>query len=41
MSFVFAQYKNEKTLKFGSITVKKKGFHKSKQPIDLELINVN
>ena len=25
MSFVFAQYKNEKTLKFGSITVKKKG----------------
>ena len=29
MSFIFAQYKN------------KKEFHKSKQPIDLDLINVD
>ena len=31
----------EKTLKFDSIRVKKKEFHKSKQPIILDLINVD
>ena len=37
------QYKkiSEKTLKFDNIKVNKKGFHKSKQPIDLDLINVD
>ena len=40
MGFVFAQYKNsEKTLKFDNIRADKKEFHKSKQPIDLDLIN--
>ena len=28
---------NEKTLKFNNIRVNKKEFHKSKQPIDLDL----
>ena len=32
---------NEKTLKFDNIVVNKKEFHKSKQPIDLVLINVD
>ena len=32
---------SEKTLKFDNITVNKKEFHKSKQPIDLELVNVD
>ena len=32
---------SEKTLKFGNIRVNKKEFHKSKQPIDLDLINVD
>ena len=32
---------SEKTLKFGNIRVKKTGFQKSKQPIDLDLINVD
>ena len=32
---------SEKTLKFDNIRVNKKEFHKSKQPIDLDLINVN
>ena len=41
MSFVFAQFKNEKTLKFENIGVNKKEFHKSKQPINLDLINVD
>ena len=31
----------EKTLKFDSIRVNKKEFHKSKQPIILDLINVD
>ena len=31
---------NEKTLKFDNIRVIKKEFHKSKQPIYLDLINV-
>ena len=32
---------SEKTLKFHNIRVNKKEFHKSKQPIDLDLINVD
>ena len=32
---------SEKTLKFDNIRVNKKEFHKSKQPIDLNLINVD
>ena len=32
---------SEKTLKFDNIRVNKKEFHKSKQPIDLELVNVD
>ena len=41
MSFVFARYKNKgKTLKFDNIRVNKKEFHNSKQPVDLDLINV-
>ena len=32
---------SEKTLKFDNIRVNKKQFHKSKQPIDLDLINVD
>ena len=32
---------SEKTLNFGSIRVNKKEFHKSKQPIILDLINVD
>ena len=32
---------SEKTLKLGNIRVKKTGFQKSKQPIDLDLINVD
>ena len=31
---------SEKTLKFDNIIVNKKEFHKSKQAIDLDLINV-
>ena len=31
----------EKTLKFDNIRVDKKEFHKSKQPIDLNLINAD
>ena len=31
---------SEKTLKFDNIRVNKKEFHKSKQPIDLDLVNV-
>ena len=41
MSLVFAQYKNEKTLKFNNIRVNKKEFHKSKQPIHLDLLVVS
>ena len=32
---------SEKTLKFDNIKVKKKEFHKSKQPVNLDLINVD
>ena len=32
---------SEKTLKFDNIRVNKKEFHKSKQPIKLDLINVD
>ena len=32
---------SEKTLKFDNIRVNKRQFHKSKQPIDLNLINVD
>ena len=32
---------SEKTLKFDNIRVNKKEFHKSKQPIDLDLVNVD
>ena len=32
---------SENTLKFGNIRVNKKEFHKPKQPIDLDLVNVD
>ena len=32
---------SEKTLKFNNIKVNKKEFHKSKQPIDLDLVTVD
>ena len=32
---------SEKTLKFHNIRVNKKEFHKSKQPINLDLVNVD
>ena len=32
---------SEKTLKFDNIRLDKKEFYKSKQPIDLDLVNVN
>ena len=32
---------SEKTLQFENIRVNKREFHKSKQPIDLDLINVD
>ena len=32
---------SEKTLKFDNIRVNKKEFHKSKQPTDLDLVNVD
>ena len=32
---------NKKTLKFDNIKLNKKEFHKSKQPIDLNLVNVD
>ena len=32
---------SEKTLKFDNIRVNKKEFHKSKQPVDLDLINID
>ena len=32
---------SENTLKFNNIRVNKKEFHKSKQPIDLDLVTVN
>ena len=39
--FLFSIRMSEKTLKFGNIRVNKKEFHKSKQPSDLDLINVD
>ena len=42
MSFVLPIIKmSEKTLKFDNIVVNKKEFHKSKQPIDLNLVKVD
>ena len=32
---------SEKALKFDNITVNKKKFHKSKQPLNLDLVNIN
>ena len=32
---------SENTLKFNDVRVNKKKFHKSKQPIDLDLVTVN
>ena len=40
-SFLSIIRMNEKTLKFDNIRVNKKEFHKSKQPIDLNLVNVD
>ena len=39
--FLFSIRMNEKTLKFGNIWVNKKEFHKSKQPINLDLVNLD
>ena len=39
--FLISIRMSEKTLKFDNIRVNKKEFHKSKQPIDLDLINVD
>ena len=39
--FLLSIRMSEKTLKFDNIRVNKKEFHKSKQPIDLDLINVD
>ena len=42
MSFVFAQYKNEwKDTKICNVRVNKKEFHKPKQPLDLNLVNID
>ena len=42
MSFILASIRmSEKTLKFNNVRVNKKEFHKSKQPIDLDLVTVN
>ena len=42
MSFAFAQYKNEwKTLTFDNIRVNEKEFHKCKQSINLDFVNVD
>ena len=40
MSFVFNQYKNE-TLKFDNIRLNEKELHKSKQSINLNIVNVD
>ena len=32
---------SEKTLKFNNVRVNKKEFHKSKKPIDLDLVAIN
>ena len=39
--FLLSIRMTEKTLKFDNIWVNKKEFHKSKQPIDLVLVNVD
>ena len=39
--FLLSLRMREKTLRFENIRVNKKEFHKSKQPIDLDLINVD
>ena len=39
--FLLSIRMSEKTLKCGNIRVNKKEFHKSKQPINLDLINVD
>ena len=39
--FFFSIRMSEKTLKFDDIRVNKKEFQKSKQPFDLDLVNVN
>ena len=39
--FLLSIRMREKTLKFDNIRVNKKEFHKSKQPIDLNLINAD
>ena len=39
--FLLSIKMNEKTLKFDNIRVNKKGFHKSKKPIGLGLVNVD
>ena len=42
MSFVFAQYKmSENRLKFENIKLDKRKFHNCKQPIDLDLVNID
>ena len=41
MSFVFAQYKNEWKDISDNVRVNKKEFHKSKQPIDSGVVNVD
>ena len=39
--FLLSIRMSEKTLKFDNIRVNKKEFHKSKQPIDLDLVNTD
>ena len=41
VSFLLSIKMSEKTLKFDNIKVNKKEFHKSKQPVNLDLINVD
>ena len=39
--FLLSIRMSEKTLKFGNIRVNEKEFHKSKQPINLDLVNMH
>ena len=39
--FLFSIRMSEKTLKFDDVRVNKKEFQKSKEPFDLDLVNVN
>ena len=42
MSFILASIRmSEKTLKFNNVRVNKREFHKSKQPINLDLVTVD